>query len=73
LGAAESLVKYGYLANPFEPFVKTQDRLRELFTTMILPVAKVPPKGATARQKWFWVLLPKQKDLACRDETRHYI
>jgi hypothetical protein len=22
---------------------------------------------------WLWVILPKQKDLACRDETRHFI
>ena len=24
------------------------------------------PLGATLGQKWFWVLLPKQKDLGCR-------
>ena len=25
------------------------------------------------RPTWFWVLLPKEKDLVCRDETRHFI
>ncbi len=25
------------------------------------------------RQKWFWVLLPKQKGLVCRGETLHLI
>ncbi len=24
-------------------------------------------------RKWFWVLLPKQKDLVCRGETLHLI
>ncbi|MGB5054066.1 MAG: hypothetical protein WBO24_06700, partial [Nitrospirales bacterium] len=29
-------------------------------------------RRATPRPPWFWVLLPKQKDLACRGETRQY-
>jgi len=28
--------------------------------------------GQTGRH-WFWVLLPKQKDLGCRAETRHLL
>ena len=28
-------------------------------------------KDHTGRQ-WFWILLPKQKDLGCRAETRQY-
>ena len=32
---------------------------------------KGPIRVAHGR-KWFWVLLPKQKDLACRGETRLY-
>ncbi len=29
------------------------------------------PKGR-ARAQWFWGLLPKQKVLVCRGETRHF-
>jgi hypothetical protein len=63
LGAAESLAKSGCLANLFE--------WSELFATMIWPEAKGPHRAA-ARQNWFWVLLPKQKDLGCRDEPRQH-
>jgi hypothetical protein len=28
-------------------------------------------RRATPRPQWFWVLLPNQKDLGCRAETRH--
>ncbi|MFA9560866.1 MAG: hypothetical protein ACERKU_00885, partial [Nitrospirota bacterium] len=28
-------------------------------------------RRAMPRPTWFWVLLPKQKDLVCRGETRH--
>jgi len=52
----------------FEPFDKTQDRLRELRRPRILLVGEGNPKDHDGR-KWFWVLLPKQKDLVCRGET----
>ena len=54
----------------FEPFDKTQDKLRELVRP---PQAGVRPFpcGQTGRH-WFWVLLPKQKGLACRGETRQH-
>ncbi|GJL59781.1 MAG: hypothetical protein NPIRA03_26380 [Nitrospirales bacterium] len=51
----------------FEPSDFAQDKLRELGRSSKV---SAPPlqKGQTGRQ-WFWVLLPKQKDLAARGRT----
>lgn len=58
------------LAALCEPFEKTQDRLRELGRP---PHIGVRPflSGQTGRH-WFWDLLPEQKVLGCRGETRPY-
>jgi hypothetical protein len=50
--------------------------LRALFERSELaraPKVRVCPIGCgqTGRQ-WFWVLFPKEKDLACRGETRQH-
>ena len=70
LGAAESLAKTNFVANLSER--------RELFGILLWPGTNVPQRslplrrqGAATGQKWFWVLLPKQKGLGCRAETRH--
>ena len=45
LGVAESLAKYGFLANLFESFGIPQDRLRGLFAILIWSGTKEPQRG----------------------------
>jgi len=53
----------------FEPFDTTQDKLRELVRS---PSGVCPLLLCRTGRQWFWVLLPKQKDLGRRAETRHH-
>ncbi|MGB5055961.1 MAG: hypothetical protein WBO24_16340, partial [Nitrospirales bacterium] len=53
----------------FEPFEKTQAKLREFARRRSRRTAK-GTRRATPRPPWFWVLLPKQKGLGRRAETR---
>jgi hypothetical protein len=61
----------------FEPFEKTQGRLREFARRRTCPEqgrrsqrTAQGTRRATPRPTWFWPLLPKKKGLDCRGETR---
>ncbi len=54
----------------FEPFDKTQDRLRELVCSPKIRVC--PILWSLSGRQWFWAILPKQKDLGYRAEIRYH-
>ena len=63
-------LRRGFAAEPNSTFQTALVRAERVAQPHNLVLWQSLTGGATHGRKWFWVLLPKQKDLGCRAETR---